>query len=139
MKETKENKYWSVVIKNEKEKNHIPHMSSFWSASTGFWSTSVVMNLDGSANEEEEKTSKEAEEDADRGEHEWEAVAEGQLEAWTHCGALVVHVHVHHIQNLKPQHVHHHHTQQEKTCSPKDKDMWSEPFTKHKPRVKIQV
>lgn len=80
------------------------------------------MNLDGSANEEEEKTSKEAEEDANRGEHKREAVVEGELEARTHCGALVVHVHVHHIQNLKPQHVHHHHTQQEQTWAQKGKD-----------------
>lgn len=75
------------------------------------------MNVDGSANEEEEQTGEEAEEDGDGGKHEREAIGEGQLEAWTQCGALVVHVHVHHIQNLKPQHVHHHHTQQGKTCT----------------------
>lgn len=64
-----------------------------------------------------------AEEDANRREHERESVGEGQLEAWTHCRALVVHVHVHYIQDLQPQHVHHHHTQQEKTWTQSSRDM----------------
>lgn len=55
------------------------------------------MNLDGSPHEQEEEAGQEAEEDADGSKHEGEAVLEGQLEAWAHGGALVLHVDVHHV------------------------------------------
>lgn len=42
------------------------------------------MSLDGSADEEEEETSQEAEEDADGSKHEGQAVGERQLKVFTH-------------------------------------------------------
>lgn len=77
----------------------------------------VIVNLDGSADEEEKEAGQEAEEDADGGKHERQTIGQGQLEVWTHCCALVLYVDVHHVQHLHPQHVHHHHTQQEHTWS----------------------
>lgn len=80
------------------------------------WLESSVMNLNGSSHEQEEEAGQEAEEDADGSKHEGEAVMEWQLEARAHGGALVLHVRVHHVEHLQPQHVHHHHAQQEEAC-----------------------
>lgn len=97
------------------------------------------MNLDGSADEEEKKASQEAEEDADGGKHEGEAVVEGQLEVWTHGRALVGYVDVHHVQHLHPQHVHHHHTQQEKTWERTNTTEWKGGFTSEEPVIQFYL
>lgn len=89
----------------------------------GLLSDSVAVNLDWSADEEEEEAGEEAEEDADGSEHEGQAVVDGQLEPGTHNRALVVYIETHHSQHLHPQHKHHHHNQQEQTWKNKREEV----------------
>lgn len=76
---------------------------------------SVILHLYGPANEEEEESGQQAEGDADGGEEEGQAVVDGEVEGGAQRGALVVHVELHHIHQLHPQHRHPHHTQQEQS------------------------